>query len=141
MGIFGNWFNSQPTTGNDAAAAAGNISAIISNTNILESRLATSVLSAIPSLTTGGWVEILDNYLGAGEVAYSLSGTLLQKMAAAVAGGDVVLASTGNVNTALIPECVKCAIVHNGFASAIDNVHTEITEALTLAVKAAMPVA
>lgn len=141
MGIFGNWFNSQPTAGNDVAAAAGNVAAIISNTNILESRLATAVLAAIPSLTTAGWIEILDNYLGAGEVAYSLSGTLAQKQAAAVAGGDVVLASAGNVNTALVPECVKCAIVHNGFASAVDNDHGEVTEALTLAVKAAMPAA
>ena len=59
-------------------------------------------------------------------------------LAAAVAGGDVVASSEG-LNATLVPEFVKCALVHSGFAFAADAVKTQVTEALTLAVKAAMP--
>lgn len=138
MGLFTNLFNSQPTVPNDLQAALNNAKGVVSNNNVLESLLATAVMSNMPKLESAQWLAMLDNYLGAGEVAAGLGGTEVQQEAAGVAGGDVV-ASADGINTALIPMCVKCALVHAGLAAKADNVKTQVTEALTLAVTAAMP--
>jgi hypothetical protein len=136
MGIF-NFGNSPPTIPADLQAIVDNAKGVVTNSNVIESGLALAVMGNIPNLTTKQMSDIADMYEGAGEVAYGLSGTQAAKVAAALAGADTVLDSTA-LRSALVPDDVKCVLVHVGMVFAANNAKSQITEALRLAVTSAM---
>src|ERR1700728_4186099 len=134
-GIFAGLFNDNPTVPNDLKQVLDNASGVIGSQNVIEANLADAVLADVTKMTSSEWAEIMGTYLGAGEVAFGLSGTLTQKETAAITGADQIYSSEGG-NPTLIPQFVKCALVHSGFAFASNAVKTQVTEALTLAVTA-----
>lgn len=131
-------FNKEPTVPNDVQKVLDNAEAVVSSTNVIESDLAVATMTGLEKMDSSTWGAIMTTYMGAGEVAFSLSGTTAQRQAAAVGGGDTVLNSEG-VTANLIPESVKCALVHAGMAAVSVGQKHDVTEALQLAVKAAMP--
>jgi hypothetical protein len=134
------WFgigDSTPTAGNAVSAALANANSIITDGNELEQILASGTMADILNLQPAVWTQIENIYLGAGEEAFHLSGTEMQQVEAAVAGGDVVAASKA-IPTSMVPHSVKCALAHIGRIGASINLVAQQDEALNLAVTAAM---